>query len=129
MRANQPMHKQQNPVRQVVGAVSDMVRNYFDMKRDKTIGADDYFHCKANYEAADRGDLGRATANWLGDKKEDFDYYKNQLRGLSPIKASADRIHDRKINEIGRQRAQSGLYSDSKEACSSFRVRGINAKY
>ena len=41
MRANQPMHKQQNPIRQVVGAVSDMVRNYFDMKRDKTIGADD----------------------------------------------------------------------------------------
>ena len=129
MRANQSMPKQQNPIRQVVGAVSDMARNYFDMKRDSTVGNDDYFHCKANYEAADRGDWGRSIAQWLGDKKEDFDYYKNQVRGLSPIEASIDRIHDRKINEIGRQRAQSGLYTNSREACNSFRVKDINEKY
>ena len=129
MRANQSMPKQQNPVRQVVGAVSDMTRNYFDMKRDGTVGNDDYFHCKANYEAADRGDWGRSIAQWLGDKKEDFDYYKNQVRGLSPMAASVDKIHDRKINEIGRQRAQSGLYSNSREACNSFRVKDINEKY
>ena len=64
------MPKQQNPIRQVVGAVADMTRNYFDMKRDNTVGADDYFHCKANYEAADRGDWGRSTATWLGNKKK-----------------------------------------------------------
>ena len=62
MRLNQSMPKQQNPIRQVSGAIADMTRNYFDMKRDGTIGADDYFHCKANYEAADRGDFGRTTA-------------------------------------------------------------------
>ena len=129
MRLNQSMPKQQNPIRQVSGAIADMTRNYFDMKRDGTIGADDYFHCKANYEAADRGDFGRATATWLRNKKEDFDYYKNQVRGLSPLAASVDRIHDRKVNEIGRQRAQSGLYSNSREACNSFRVKGINEKY
>ena len=129
MRLNQSMPKQQNPVRQVVGAVSDMIRNYFDMKRDGTVGNDDYFHCKANYEASDRGDWGRSIAQWLGDKKEDFDYYKNQVRGLSPMAASVDKIHDRKINEIGRQRAQSGLYSNSREACNSFRVKDINEKY
>ena len=28
------------------------------MKDDNTIGADDYFHCKANYEAASRGKYG-----------------------------------------------------------------------
>ena len=37
MRANQPMPKQQNPVQQAVGAIADMTRNYFDMKRDNTI--------------------------------------------------------------------------------------------
>ena len=129
MRANQPMPKQQNPVKQVIGAVSDMTRNYFDMRRDNTVGNDDYFHCKASYEAADRGNLGRTTAEWLGNKKEDFDYYKNQCKGLSPMDASIDRIHYRKVNNIGRQRAQSGLYSNSREACNSFRVDGINEKY
>lgn len=123
------MPKQQNVVRQAVGAIKDMNRNYWDMKRDNTIGNDDYFHCKANYEAADRGDLGRSIAQWLGDKKEDFDYYKNQLRGLSALEASLDRIHDRNVNKIGRQRAQSGLYSNSRDACESFRVKGINDDY
>ena len=123
------MPKQQNVVRQAVGAIKDMNRNYWDMKRDNTIGNDDYFHCKAIYEAADRGDLGRSIAQWLGDKKEDFDYYKNQLRGLSALEASLDRIHDRNVNKIGRQRAQSGLYSNSRDACESFRVKGINDDY
>ena len=123
------MPKQQNVVRQAVGAIKDMNRNYWDMKRDNTIGNDDYFHCKSNYEAADRGDLGRSIAQWLGDKKEDFDYYKNQLRGLSALEASLDRIHDRNVNKIGRQRAQSGLYSNSRDACESFRVKGINDDY
>ena len=123
------MPKQQNVVRQAVGAIKDMNRNYWDMKRDNTIGNDDYFHCKANYEAAERGDLGRSIAQWLGDKKEDFDYYKNQLRGLSALEASLDRIHDRNVNKIGRQRAQSGLYSNSRDACESFRVKGINDDY
>ena len=123
------MPKQQNVVRQAVGAIKDMNRNYWDMKRDNTIGNDDYFHCKANYEAADRGDLGRSIAQWLGDKKEDFDYYKNQLRGLSALEASLDIIHDRNVNKIGRQRAQSGLYSNSRDACESFRVKGINDDY
>ena len=123
------MPKQQNVVRQAVEVIKDMNRNYWDMKRDNTIGNDDYFHCKANYEAADRGDLGRSIAQWLGDKKEDFDYYKNQLRGLSALEASLDRIHDRNVNKIGRQRAQSGLYSNSRDACESFRVKGINDDY
>ena len=80
------------------------------MRLDNTVGNDDYFHCKANYEAADRGNIGRSIAQWLGNKKEDFDYYKNQIRGFSPREASIDRIHDRKVKQIGRQRAQSNLY-------------------
>jgi hypothetical protein len=66
------MPKQQNPVRQIVGAVADMTRNYFDMKRDNTVGADDYFHCKANYEAANHGPWGKLTAQIVGDTKKDL---------------------------------------------------------
>ena len=62
--------------------------------------------------------------------KEELDYYYNQVwKGLSPLAASKDKIHDRKVNEIGRQRAKSGVYTSSKDGCHSFRVKGINGKY
>ena len=119
-----------NPFIQVMGAIYDMEKNYFDMKKDRTKKADDYFHCKANFDAARRGDYGYKTAKWLGDKKEDFDYYYNQIRkGLSPENALKDQIHDKTINQIGRQLAKNKLYSTSKEACQPYRVRGINEKY
>lgn len=122
--------QQQNSTHQFFGAIGDMARNYFDMKQDNTIGGDDYFHCKANYEASSRGNIGRSVAEILGNAKEEIDYWDNQLRkGHSVIEAADDKIHDKYVNKIGRQRAQSDLYSNSKEACHSFRVRGINDKY
>ncbi len=120
----------QNPLQQIVGAAGDMVRNYIDMKRDNTIKGDDYFHCKANYEAAQRGKIGENIAEKLGNAKEEFDFWDNQFRkGLSPQEAFSDRIHDRTINQIGRQMAKSGLYKNSREACYPYRVNGINEKY
>lgn len=67
----------------------------------------------------------------LGDAKENhWDYWDNQFRkGLTETEAYLDKIHDKKVNEMGRQRAQSGLYSNSREACNSYRVKGINEKY
>ena len=107
-----------------------MVRNYIDMKRDNTIKGDDYFHCKANYEAAQRGEIGENIAEKLGNAKEEFDFWDNQFRkGLLPQEAFSDRIHDRTINQIGRQMAKSGLYKNSREACYPYRVNGINEKY
>ena len=43
--------------------------------------------------------------------------------------ADLDKRHDKRVNKIGRQRAQSGLYSNSRDACNSYRVNGINDKY
>ena len=124
------MTQQQNPLQQIFGAMRDMVGNYIDMKNDNTIGGDDYFHCKANYEAAQRGDYGALTAQILGNAKEDLDFWDNQLRkGLSYMAAYQDKIHDRTINQIGRQRAQKKLYRNSREACYPYRVEGINEKY
>ena len=120
----------QSPWQQVTGALQDMSRNYFDMRRDNTVGADDYFHCKANYEAASRGTWGEATAQIVGDAKESIDYWDNQFRkGLTLKQAAVDRIHDKEINKIGRQSAQTGLYSNSRDACNLFRVNGVNEKY
>ena len=130
MRASQSMPKQQNPVKQVVGAVSDMARNYFDMKRDNTIGADDYFHCKANYEAASQGPWGELTAQILGDTKEGFDYLKNRLyKKISYPDALSDYWHDKDVNMQGRQLSHNPLYSNSRDACNYQRVKDINEKY
>ena len=58
---------------------------------------------------------GEKVAEKLGNAKEEFDYYYNQVwKGFSPLEASKDRLHDRKVNEIGRQRAKSGVYTNSK---------------
>ena len=67
----------------------------------------------------------------LGDAKENYwDYWDNQFRkGLTETEAYLDKIHDKQVNKTGRQRAQSGLYSNSREACNSYRVKGINEKY
>ena len=77
-----------------------------------------------------RGSVGEKIAEKLGNAKESFDYYYNQAwKGLSKQEAHKDRIHDKTVNKIGRQREKSGLYKNSKEGCKSFRVRGINDKY
>ncbi len=124
------INQQQNPWQQVTGAITDMSRNYFDMKQDNTVGADDYFHCKANYEAANRGPWGAATAQFIGDAKEEFDYFKNRLyKGLSYPDALADYWHDKDVNKQGREMVHSPLYSNAKDACQYQRVKDINDKY
>ena len=116
--------------KQFFDAATDMARNYIDMRIDKTVGGDDYFHCKANYEATDRGKIGEKTAKALGDFKELCDYYRNQyVKGFTKQKAYEDYIHDKHVNEVGRQQAKSGLYSSSKDGCQLYRVEGINDRY
>lgn len=121
--------KMSEGVRQVKGATSDMIRNYTDMKKDKTIKGDDYFHCKANYEASKRGGVGEKNAEYFGNIKEEFDYFKNRGRGISAVDVYADYLHDKDVNRQGRQLSKNELYKNSREACHYQRVRGINEKY
>ena len=126
----QSQPKKQNPLQQITGAVGDLVKNYYDMRRDDTIGNDNYFHCKANFDATQRGEWGETTAKYLGDAKEKFDYYTNQrFKGLSQRQAYNDYLWDKGINQIGRQRAKDMLYPNAKEGCEIFRVKGINERY
>ena len=120
----------QSPWQQVTGALQDMSRNYFDMRRDNTVGADDYFHCKANYEAASRGTWGEATTQIVGDAKERVDYFKNRIyKRLDYADALADFWHDKDVNEQGRRLVRNPLYSNSKDACQYQRVKDINERY
>ncbi len=119
-----------SPFGQRYNANLDLAKNYFAMKLDKTKRADDYFHCKANYEATQRGPYGELVANIKGLEKEKKDYYKNiKVRGLTPKEALIDYYHDNEINRIGRELAKTRRYKNAEEACNMFRVSGINSKF
>lgn len=45
-------------IQQSLGAAYDMGNEYFKMKSHNYKGLDDYHHCKANYNAASRGEVG-----------------------------------------------------------------------
>lgn len=125
-----PRKSRLNKLKETILAVQDLNRNYWDMKRDNTVKGDDYFHCKANYEATSRGVTGERVAKKLGNAKENFDYYYNQIwKGLSKKAALKDKAHDKAVNKTGRQRAKSGVYRNAEDACKLYRVRGINDKY
>lgn len=95
----------------ISGAVSDFISNYQDMKEANTIGADKYFHSKANCEAAQRGELGSAVAKGISDLREFTDKYKNiYLKGMSEAESAKDSAEDQKANKYGRQ--QGSQYPD-----------------
>ena len=129
-RNNKMTNLLETPLKQIFGATSDMYKNYNDMKEDNVIGNDDYFHCKANYEATQRGKWGEKTAEALGDAKERIDYFKNRIiKRISAIDAYADYEHDKYINSLGRHQAKSGLYTNAKDGCEFKRKKSTNKKY
>ncbi len=48
----------------------DFSRNYQQMKDDESIGNDKFFHCKANYEAAKRGEWGEFVGKAISSVRE-----------------------------------------------------------
>lgn len=103
-------------------AFTDFVKNYFDMRRVKYKDADKYFHCKANYQAAQRGWTGRSIAKTLSDAKELIDQnYKKYPQ--------EDSDADQRANNHGREAALSGEYQSARDACAIFRPKGLDDQY
>ena len=100
-----------------VGAVGDFLGNYLDMRKAWTQGADKYFHCKANCEAAKRGLAGEGAAENMSEARELTDQY---LKGDEP----KDCDEDRKANAQGRDGANSN--DSCRQVCSSLRPRGLD---
>lgn len=48
----------------------DFDRNFAAMKKDRSIGNDKFFHCKANYEAAKRGKWGEFVGKVMSGARE-----------------------------------------------------------
>lgn len=96
------------------------LRNFQDMRTAKTIGADAYFHCKANCEASQISPVGESTAEVLSEGRELFDEF---IKGDLPQQCNADRA----ANEQGRQQAGSG--QSCRQACNSLRPSGLHLQY
>ena len=110
-------------------AASDMIKQYLLMHADNTNGNDDYFHCKAHFDATRRGKYGERFADYWGDRKEEFDYYRNLIKGFTPQEASADYDYDRQVNKNSIHLSKNPLYRNAKEGCQRYRVDEINYRY
>jgi RHS repeat-associated protein len=117
-------------------AIGDFRRNYDDMIDANTIGADKYFHCKANCEASSRGFLGRGTANVIGAGREATDLMRpskwyDAYRNTGSVGGAAgymiqDMSGDLNANAVGRG-VQSGQKCQA--VCGQFRPKGLNSNY
>ena len=119
--------QQQKTLHQIIGATTDMITEYLKMKNHGYKYLDDYHHCKANYNATSRGHYGEITAQQLGDIKEQFDFYWNQLyKGKSEQEAIDDRTHDLDVNATGRSRAKLKMYNSAMDACADYRSKNTD---
>jgi hypothetical protein len=109
-------------------AAADFIGNYIPMRTANTIGADKYFHCKANCQASSRGEFGEAAAETISNAREIVD---QNIKGY-PL---SDTLEDQKANVAGRKagKAMRGKIGDSAKqcgtACAAFRPQALNKKY
>jgi RHS repeat-associated protein len=107
-------------VNQVVGGATDFMRNYNDMRTANTIGADKYFHCKANCQASRRGPVGDSVACKISDGREWFD---QAIKG-DPASASEA---DQAANTFGRSHA--GTPGSCDVVCGPYRPNALSSRY
>lgn len=98
----------------VTETIRDFLRNYKDMKDVNTIGADKYFHCMANCQAASRGPVGNAMSKIIGETREQLD---RRIKGDSVEDCDADRA----ANQQGRDGANRNDAASCVATCQSLR--------
>lgn len=114
-------------LREAAKAGGNFSRNYGDMRDANTIGADKYFHCKANCEASSLGETGEAVARTISNGREIVD---QRIKG-DPKSAS---LADQRANLAGRSARQriregsSGAHQCT-AACDHFRPNGLSKRY
>ena len=129
-----PTPAKQSPSVQIVGAAKDFKKSYDKMIKAQTVGADKYFHCKANCEASARGKIGEGVAKIISDGREVTD----QIR--KPSTTDADVAADQSANRLGRDggsslrnaapdASQVGLERLCRATCSTLRPKALDDKY
>ena len=129
-REKEQAEKFTNTIKQIPNAVADFTKNYNDMKEANTIGADKYFHAKANSEAAQRGFLGKLTALFISNLREITDTFKNTLiKGMTLKDSLKDSKEDLEANKFGRTQGLNNPNKDSRELVDKYRPKGLPEKY
>jgi len=105
-----------------IEATDKFINNYQNMKDANTIGADKYFHCKANCEAAQVSDIGSGVAKTISDTREWVD---QNIKG-DPEVASQQ---DQEANYYGREQGSNHLDTPCTDICQPFRPNGLDSKY
>jgi hypothetical protein len=101
-------------------AAGDFYRNYKDMREANFIGADKYFHCKANFEAASEGPGGVFFAEHFSNLREVWD---QNIKGYPRW----DSVSDQEANQWGRDQVGEAL--EPCKACEKYRPDGLPDKY
>jgi len=109
-----PESKPQNPYSEFAcgfaGGVDDFAKNYRDMRNANTKGADQFFHCNANCESAQRGPGGELAAGLISIGREVIDTPKNVLgKGMSIGASLRDSGSDLHADRVGFEAGRSGL--------------------
>ena len=110
-------------------SIAAFERNFEAMVEANTIGADKYFHCKANCEASLNGPVGEATANVISNLRELTDAPKTIVLGRAD-----DSSADQTANEFGRTAAPWAFHVDAPDNfcrayCDGFRPVALDQKY
>lgn len=124
---------------EAVGAARDFGRNYQNMRAANTIGADKYFHCRANCEASSRGEAGRTVAERISNAREIVDH---RIRGDSPQSSQQDQaanVAGRNAGDVVRQSTARGEANGAlgrsqaedqcRVRCNPFRPIGLDRRY
>ena len=103
----------------VTNAIWHFWKNYREMRKARTIGADKFFHCMAHCQAAKEGPVGYGLSNVVGEGRELWDeYIKRDSR--------SECDNDRAANERGREGDKNKL---CKEICKPLKPQRWNPNY
>jgi len=109
------------------GAIGDFGANYVDMRQAWWKGADKYFHCKANCQAAQRGVEGEAVACIISDIREWWD--QNVKSYWDPRSTPQDSAADQQANLYGRLQGSINPGTPCEQSCAPFRPVGLPPQY
>lgn len=105
-------------------------RNYDDMKKANTIGADKYFHSKASAEAAQLGPTAEAVADFIGRVREVADFWKYLLRDKMKVDdIIKDMNRDLQANAYGREAGRDNPDEPAGDLVDIYRPTGLDPKY
>ena len=115
---------------QIKDAIEIFITNYQDMKKANTIGADKYFHSKANCTAAQRGKIASIIAKGISELREFSDSFKNvYFKNMTKIESEKDSMEDRQANDYGRNQGQIDKTTNCGVLVDKYRPNGLSEEY